>query len=243
MTKEKFYEDIRKHIANIYSFPVKAKVIKSYTDKNKYFVDVKALDLDGSETKTIYPKCEVPKIFGTANGGIFCVPAKDSIVRINFEQGNKNYPYVESVLGSTFDIEHKENEFIFVNDKQKLYFKNGYALLKCDDNFLIELDKTNQKINIVFDNNIKIEGSTSGWKLKTATDSFDLSDLIELKNSAGSLKGCLDDLWTELDKLNTNCSTITTTGSPTSHNVVPAAFLAAQATIQTAKSKIALIFK
>lgn len=243
MTKEEFYEDIRSHIANNYCFPVKAKVTKAYTEKKKYFVDCKELNLDGSESDVIYPKVEVPKFWGNEKGGIFCIPAKDSIVRINFERGNKNFPYVESVLGSSFDIEHKENELLILNDKQKIHLKKNYTLIKTDDNFLIELDKENQKINIVFNENIKFEGSSTGWKMVTQTGTFDLASLIELKNSAGSIKNCLDDLSNLINEVATITSSLATSGNEYSQTAVPGQFIATLVNIANAKSKVATIFK
>lgn len=246
MTKAEFYEDIRAHIANIYSFPTEAKVIKVYTDKGKYYLDAKELDLDGSEAKVIYPKIEIPKIWGAKEGGLFCLPSKGSIVRINFKKGNKNFPYVESILGSDFDLEHKENEFILINKKQKLYFKENYVLLKAADNFLIELDKIvsgSEKISVIFNENIKLTASSTGWKLVTQNETFELSNLIELKNSIGSLKSCLDDLSDLINEVATITSTLSTTGSSTAQTAVAGQFTQTLIKIAQKKAIVATIFK
>ncbi|MBN2544591.1 MAG: hypothetical protein JXB50_02260 [Spirochaetes bacterium] len=226
MTKEGFYNDIKNYIDSIYSFPTEAKVIKIYTEKGKYYLDAKELNLDGSESPVIYPKVEIPKIWGSVNGGIFCIPSKDAIVRINFKKGNKNHPYVESVLGSSFDLEHKENEFILINNTQKIHIKDNYILIQADNNFAVELDKNNGSI-----------------KLQTANETFDLSGLIELKNAAGSLKDCLDDLADLLNEVATVTSVLATSGNETNQTAVPGQFISTLNNIALAKTFIASIFK
>lgn len=243
MTKEDFYKDIRYYLDTIYKFPTEAKVIKVYTAKKQYYVDVKELNLDGSESDVILTKVELPKLWGVALGGLFCIPSKDTIVRVNFKKGNKNFPYVESVLGSDFSQEHLENELTLINDKIKVYIKPGYILHQVDDNFMVELDKNSNKISVMFDANTKLTASSEGWKMTTAAGTFDLASLIELKNSAGSLKQCLDTLADLLNEIATVTSSLSTSGSSSSQTAVPGQFIATLINIASAKTTIGTIFK
>jgi hypothetical protein len=183
MTKEKFYEDIRKHIANIYSFPTKAKVTKIYTDKKKYYVDVKEIKIDGSVSDVILPKVELPKMWGAEKAGVFCMPSKDSIVRVNFEKGNKNFPYVESVLGSDFDVEHAEKTFILVYDTTVLKIEDKKITVKIGDDtsVIIEDKKLTGKIKdvqIIADGSadtLKMQNK-AGCKIEVGTSSIKMND-------------------------------------------------------------------
>jgi hypothetical protein len=65
--------------------------------------------------------------------------------------------------------------------------------------------------------------------------------LLTIKNTTTDLKAEIEEIWTMLDILNTTISTATTTGSPTTHTMVPAPFLALTPQIAAKKAKLATI--
>ncbi len=131
--------DFEKYIDKLvkrYAFPIKGKVIKSYTSKGHYYVDVRKMNLNESESEIIFPKVEVPKLWGVKEGGIFCIPEKGSIVAVGFYEGNINFPFVTAVMGSAFDTEHPVNQLVIkfkdteVKIGDKINIKTGNLSLK-----------------------------------------------------------------------------------------------------------------
>lgn len=108
--------DIRKQ----YAFPIKGRVLEVYLEANQYFVDVQPLRNNEDEweaeqadgTKKKMPAIKKIHLDTLTNGptrGVFCLPAKGSIVRVNFWNGDWNWPFVDAVLWSeTPAIEEQE---------------------------------------------------------------------------------------------------------------------------------------
>lgn len=121
-----------------------------------------------------------------------------------------------------------------------------------DGKSTITLDATQGTFSVADGNNNKIESSSSGLKMSSSTSSLDLGTLIELKNNTGSLKGMIEDLWTELSSLATACSThshpgSTSSGSPFAHTctIVPDAgsFVSNTVNIETKKGLVSSVTK
>lgn len=214
--------------------PQLAVVDKVYIEAGKgtYSCDVTMLRTgDLKKTNKKYKKVPISTIWATKNkAGIYAPIQKDMIVIVNFLEWNKAFPYIDGIYSKQYDtVEHNNNEFI-ITDGSDLYIK-----LTTGENKKIELIDT-------FNNN-KIELTQNGVKITAGNTTLTLTDLIELKNTHTTLKECFLDLWTELDTLNDNCSNIQTTGSPYSHTVIPAPFIAQKVNIQSKKTKIDTIFK
>lgn len=212
--------------------PQLAVVDKVYTEPGKgtYSCDVTILRAgDLKKTDKKYKKVPISPIWATKNkAGIYAPIQKDMIVIVNFLEWNKAFPYIDGIYSKQYDtIEHKDNELI-ISDGSDLYIKL--------------ITGENKKIEIVNNTN-HVELSQDGVKITAGDTILSLSDLIELKNAHTTLKDCILDLWTELDTLNDNCSNIQTTGSPYSHTVVSAPFIAQKVNIQGKKAKIDTIFK
>jgi hypothetical protein len=88
--------------------PILARVVKVYGDtgaieelRQRYCIDVQVLLQDGSDDTSwpVIPEVPLPIIWGGSNTGIFCAPAVGAVVRVGFEYGDINRPYVESISG------------------------------------------------------------------------------------------------------------------------------------------------
>lgn len=88
--------------------PVLARVTRVYGDtgaivelSQRYCVDVQVLLPDGSDDTTwpVLPEVPLPIIWAGPNTGIFCAPAVGSVVRVGWEYGDINRPYIESCSG------------------------------------------------------------------------------------------------------------------------------------------------
>lgn len=88
--------------------PILARVVKVYGEtgaieelRQRYCVDVQVLLPDGSDDNSwpVIPEVPLPIIWGGSNTGIFCAPAVGAVVRVGFEYGDINRPYVESISG------------------------------------------------------------------------------------------------------------------------------------------------
>lgn len=180
MDKRAFDEYIDSLI-NKYKFPCQAKITKVYTDEGKYYLDCKELDFNGDETDILFPKVEIPKLWGGEKTAVLCIPSADSIASIGFFNGNIHLPFVINIMGSSFDTEHKENEFIVIFDKTELKIKDKVVSVKIGDDtsFIIEDKKITQGMGasstVIHDvNGIQLGGSSANEKavlgdsLKTA---------------------------------------------------------------------------
>jgi hypothetical protein len=87
---------------------VRARVVKAYTAgggmselEPRYSVDVQPLTRDGADDPAwpVIPDVPLPVLWGGKARGVFCVPAARTIVRLGWEYGDQNRPYVESVCG------------------------------------------------------------------------------------------------------------------------------------------------
>lgn len=120
-----------------------------------------------------------------------------------------------------------------------------------DGKSTVTLDAAQGTFSVKDGNNNAIESGSSGLKMSSSTSSLDLGAMIELKNSAGSLKSMIDDLWSELSSLAQACSThshagSTSSGSPFAHTctIVPdAGFVLCNTTIGTKKGLVASVTK
>jgi hypothetical protein len=88
--------------------PVLAKVTKARDGAGqmselepRYSVDVQVLAPDGTNDGDwpVLPDVEIPVQWAGPDQGVYCVPAVDAVVRIGFEYGDVNRPYVESITG------------------------------------------------------------------------------------------------------------------------------------------------
>ena len=121
-----------------------------------------------------------------------------------------------------------------------------------DGKSTITLDATQGTFSVADGNNNTIESSSSGLKMSSSTSSLDLGALIELKNNTGSLKGMIEDLWTELSSLATACSThshpgSSSSGSPFAHTCTIVAdagsFVSNTINIETKKGLVSSVTK
>ncbi|MBN2546573.1 MAG: hypothetical protein JXB50_12305 [Spirochaetes bacterium] len=231
--------------------PKLAVVKKVYTDagKGKYCCDVEILNPgDLERTGELYKEVPINPVWaGKDKRGVYCTLQKDIIIILNFINWDEAFPYVESIYSNQYDaFEHPEDTFLITDgDKKEIRIMKDIISIK-NDKLIYNLDMTSgsEKIEITDESNTnKILFDKKGIKITTQKDTLDLSDLIELKNSAGTIKECFDDIWTQIETLNRNCSVIKTSGSPSNHNVIPESFLSAIPNITAGKNKISTIFK
>lgn len=122
MNIDSFNRYLKQWLNRNYAFPTKGKVTKSYTSGG-YWIDCQKVMADGSLSDVIIPKVEVPRIWGTPQGGIFCLPAVDSIVNVGFYDGDINRPFVLSVVGSEALPQYQINELLIVNGGAEIAIK------------------------------------------------------------------------------------------------------------------------
>jgi len=71
----------------------------------RYSVDVQVLAPDGSDDGDwpILPDVEISVLWAGPNRGVYCTLAEGAIVRVGFEYGDVNRPYIESITGRGYD--------------------------------------------------------------------------------------------------------------------------------------------
>ena len=179
------YNAIRNIIEKFYKFPISAKVIKNYTENGKYYIDCQEVGLDNSVIKNIYPKVRIPKIWGSTTGGVFCNPSVGTEVIIGFRNGNKNFPYIQNVMGSEFDTERAENELIIIQNQTVLKVKDQKVVIKIGETSSFEI--TNNSIKLGGDE--AVEPILKGNKeLAILSDGSSYENIKSLKTKLKKLK-------------------------------------------------------
>ena len=79
------------------AFPCFAKIYE--VQSKEYTCHCRELTNDLEETETIYTRVQIPKLVASKEGGIFLTPNKDTLVLLNFLNGDRNYPIISAILG------------------------------------------------------------------------------------------------------------------------------------------------
>ena len=109
------------------AMPILAKVDK--IDTKEYTCDCIELTNELEETKTIYTRVKIPRIWGAEKSGIWMSPSKGAIVLLNFLNGDRNYPIISAVMGSDQKEKAPENTLII---------KCGETEIRLDDKIIIK---------------------------------------------------------------------------------------------------------
>ncbi|HCL55763.1 MAG TPA: hypothetical protein DHW82_01970 [Spirochaetia bacterium] len=139
------FESYIEAIVKRFQAPVRAKVIKTYTESGKYYIDCKKINLDGSDGKTIYPKVAIPKLWGGEKAGIFAMPSKNTEVSIGFYEGNIHFPYIINIMGSKHDTAHNEDTLIIALDQAEIRVEKEKVSVKYKDSEITIKDKLTVK--------------------------------------------------------------------------------------------------
>ncbi|HOV14711.1 MAG TPA: hypothetical protein PK771_10535 [Spirochaetota bacterium] len=222
---EKYIKNLTKEV-NI----LKAKVDK--VDKDKNLVNVKIFKGD-EESDMILSNVKVPFVFGLNDEDeIFCLVA--------FPENDISNAFVLCFFSDT-------TRLTFNIDKTK--FSIADNVLKLDINEKFKTDISESELEIDINNKTKINATDSNFKISVNdTTAFDLGSLIELKNSAGGLKGLIDDIWSEMSGLATAIVTfaglvaaISYTGPGALVNTTGGGIADLSASIGTIETKAALV--
>lgn len=158
---KKILQSLLPELTEQLAFPIKAKVLKVYTESNKYKCDVLPLRNNLEEIEVSNKFYSVKKslqvikeveINSIANGdvrGFFALPEKDSIVRVSFYNGDFNFPFVDAVLSSKTPA-LEDGEVSIYRDK------DTYITLKKDKT--ININST-QKVTVKTTSEIEINGN------------------------------------------------------------------------------------
>ncbi len=86
-------------VKHYYKVVKKGKITKSYCQDGGYYADVQPLRNDDSEDESepLLSKVELPVIWGGANRGIVCLPAKDTLCDIEYYNGDPNFPRISNI--------------------------------------------------------------------------------------------------------------------------------------------------
>ena len=98
-------------------------------DTKEYTCDCIELTNDLEDTKTIYTRVKIPKLIASKDGGIFLTPNKDTIVLLNFLNGDRNYPIISAVLGGKHTPNSPEDKLVIKAGGKDL---GGILVAMCD---------------------------------------------------------------------------------------------------------------
>lgn len=99
--------------------PRKGRIVKAYRADGTYYADVQVLTNDGSPDpdEPMYPKLDIPVIWGGANRGVVCPPQAGTPCVVGYYDGDPNFPFVQDIRWATTP-EAELEEFVIQLDKQ-----------------------------------------------------------------------------------------------------------------------------
>lgn len=186
-------ETLIRNIVSENAFPVLAKVDR--IDTSNYTCDCMELSNTGEETQTIYTRVAIPKLWGTAQGGVWMSPSKGAVVLLNFLNGDRNYPVIAAVMGSS----EKETAL-----EDTLLIKIGQTELRIADKITISAGTTEISLNSNRTIGIKNSATSLAKLLKDMIGDISLvktvdgkplspDDIIKLQAFAGKISGLLEE--------------------------------------------------
>lgn len=92
----------------------------------RYSVDVEVLRRDGEVAADwpVVPDVPVPVLWAGPGRGVYCLPATGAVVRLGFEYGDRNRPYIESVTAEGFDVPgHAQGELLIAAGASRVRIK------------------------------------------------------------------------------------------------------------------------
>lgn len=107
--------NLRKYVR----MPRKGVIVTAYKADGTYTADVQPLTNDGSPDpdEPMYPKLDIPVIWGGPARGVVCPPAAGTPCVIGYYDGDPNFPFIQDIRWSqTPDAELEE--FVIQLDKQ-----------------------------------------------------------------------------------------------------------------------------
>lgn len=131
---------IRKRILQK-AFPVLAKITKIYSLSDQYFIDCKELTNMEEETNTLYTRVPLPKYWGTDQGGIWMMPSVGATALISFLNGDRNFPIITNIMGSSHSESFKENNLLIKIGNTQFSIENGKTIIDSGNSSIIVSDK------------------------------------------------------------------------------------------------------
>ncbi len=107
--------NLRKYIR----MPRKGLVVAAYKSDGAYYADVQPLTNDGSPDpdEPMYPKLDIPVIWGGPVRGVVCPPAAGAPCVIGYYDGDPNFPFIQDIRQSQAPEADLE-EFVIQLDPQ-----------------------------------------------------------------------------------------------------------------------------
>jgi len=107
------------NLRKYFRLPRKGQIVTAYKSDGTYYADVQPLTNDGSPDpdEPMYPKLDLPVIWGGANRGVVCPPKAGTPCVIGYYDGDPNFPFIQD-LRWTATPEAELEEFVIQLDKQ-----------------------------------------------------------------------------------------------------------------------------
>ena len=207
------------------AMPLLAKVDK--LDTKEYTCDCIELTNELEETKTIYTRVKIPRMWGAEKSGVWMSPSKGAIVLLNFLNGDRNYPIISAIMGS----DQKEDA-----PEDTLIIKCGDNIIQLDDKILLQVKDTKliieeSQISIETKDGAKVNLSDTITMESKQKSQLALSNKIEMKTQSGSeilvdtqigIKSSAGNLKEIVSDISNFLPTINTLGSPAAQSLNPA---------------------
>lgn len=107
--------NLRKYVR----MPRKGRIVKAYKVEGTYYADVQPLTNDGSPDpdEPMYPKLDLPVIWGGSDRGVVCPPRAGTPCVVGYYDGDPNFPFIQDIRWSE-PPETELEEFVIHLDKK-----------------------------------------------------------------------------------------------------------------------------
>ncbi len=85
-----------------FRLPRKGKIVAAYKSNGTYYADVQVLTNDGSPDgdEPMYPKLDLPVIWGGPGRGVVCPPKAGTPCVVGYYDGDPNFPFIQDIRWS-----------------------------------------------------------------------------------------------------------------------------------------------
>lgn len=121
------------NLRKYFRMPRKGKIIKAYKSDGTYYADVQVLTNDGSPDadEPMYPKLDLPVIWGGPARGVVCPPKAGTPCVVGYYDGDPNFPFIQDIRWTTTPEAELEEFVIQLNPQTQLKIDKQGNLCLC----------------------------------------------------------------------------------------------------------------
>jgi hypothetical protein len=123
------------NLRKYFRMPRKGKIVTAYRSDGTYYADVQVLTNDGSPDpdEPMYPKLDLPVIWGGPARGVVCPPAAGTPCVVGYYDGDPNFPFIQDIRWQQTPEAELDEFVIQLNETTQLKIDKQGNICLCAD--------------------------------------------------------------------------------------------------------------